>query len=165
MIGIYLLLQRWLRSRRLRTTHQYLPNCLAMHPNIESDSQSLGSTFLRTYWIFQAIFAGPISAALAISAFVRLLDLHGPLYDFVTQICTAILSAGIVFIVLVQRKLDKSYSSKSLTLKFEIAKSIFATALWVWCMLDAALGPESEFDYYKRPPRVGSAAVASIVLV
>ena len=128
-------------------------------------TQNLGSTFLQTYWLFQAIFAGPISAALAISAFVRLLDTHGPIYDFVTQVCNAILAGAIVFIVLVQQRMPASRVSKALTLKFEIAKSVLATALWVWLMLDAGFGPENEYDYYKRGPRLGSSAVASIVLV
>ena len=126
---------------------------------------NLGSTFLQTYWLFQAIFAGPISAALAISGFVRLLNTHGPIYDFVTQVCNAMLAGAIVFIVLIQQRMPANRVSKALTLKLEIAKSMLATGLWVWLMLDAGFGPENEYDYYKRGPRLGSSAVASIVLV
>ena len=127
-----------------------------------TDHQLLGSAFLRTYWLFQAIFATPIAAALAVSTFVRVLDTHGPVYDVATSLCNAILAAGIVFIVLVQRKVPVD---KNLTLAFEIAKSVLATTLWVWLMLDAAIGPQSIEDYYKRDTRVGSAAVSSIALL
>jgi hypothetical protein len=102
-----------------------------MHPADERNAQHLGSTFLQTYWLFQAIFCSPISAALAISAFVRLLNTHGPIYDFVTQVCNAILSGAIVFIVLIQQRLPAHQNSKPLTLRFEVAKSVLATALWV----------------------------------
>ena len=125
----------------------------------------LGITFLRTYWLFQALVAGPISAGLAISAFVRLFNMHGPIYDFVTHLCTAALCAAIVFIVLVQRKLPEERTSKDLTLKFEIAKSSLGTALWIWLMLDAAFGPQNQNVYYKRSTRTGSAAIAFIVLL
>jgi hypothetical protein len=136
-----------------------------MHPADERNAQHLGATFLQTYWLFQAIFSGPISAALAISAFVRLLNTHGPIYDFVTQVCNAILSGAIVFIVLIQQRLPAHQNSKPLTLRFEVAKSALATALWVWLMCDSAFGPQNEYDYYKRKPRVVSASVASIVLL
>lgn len=131
----------------------------------DMEDRRLGATFLETSWLFQAIFAGPLSAALAISAFVRLLDSHGPVYDFVTHLCTSILLAAIVFIVLIQRKQPVKQRSKALTLKFEVAKSVIATVLWIWLMMDAAFGPESYNDYYKRPSRITSASVAAVVLV
>lgn len=136
-----------------------------MQPANDSSTPRLCSTFLHTYWLFQAIFAGPISAALALSAFVRLLNTHGPIYDFVTQVCNAILAGAIVFTVLIQQRMPVTQVSKALTLRFEIAKSVLATILWIWLMMDAAFGPQNEYDYYKRRPRVISAAVSSVVLV
>ena len=125
----------------------------------------LGHHFLTTFWIFQLVFAAPISAALAISAVVRLLNTHGPLYDFITHLCTSILMAAIVFIILIQRKIGLEETSKNLTWRFELSKSIIATDLWIWLMLDAAFRPQEEYSFYGRSTRVAAASTACILLL
>jgi hypothetical protein len=48
------------------------------------------------------------------------------------------MAAGIIFIVLVQRKIQ---ATNLLTFQFEIGKSLLATGLWLWLILDSAFGP------------------------
>lgn len=92
----------------------------------------IGHVFLTRIWLFQAIVAGPTFVLLGIFAIVNLYSTYDTTYDFVTNLCTAILAAGIIFIVLVQQQLPAA--GKRLTYRFELAKSVLATALWVWLM-------------------------------
>jgi hypothetical protein len=72
----------------------------------------------------------------------------------------AIFAGGIIFIVLMQRKLG--ISNKYLTTIFEVSKSMLGTVMWVWLMLDSAFyKPEY---YYDPPNRLPRAALAFIVL-
>lgn len=68
---------------------------------------------------------------------------------------TALMASGIIFVVIVQRKV---VSTKLLTLQFEAIKTVLATGLWIWLMLDSALGRWAE----ERVPR---ATMASILLM
>ena len=76
------------------------------------------------------------------------------------------MAAGIIFIVIVQRKVS---STDLLTLQFEAAKSILATGLWLWLMLDSAFGPWKRRQYRdpsrEVPMRVARAATAAILLL
>ena len=76
------------------------------------------------------------------------------------------MAAGIIFIVIVQRKVS---STDLLTLQFEVAKSILATGLWLWLMLDSAFGPWKRRQYRdpsrEVPRRVARAATAAILLL
>lgn len=129
----------------------------------DHDADFLATTFLRTIWLFQLVVTSPIAAALGVSAVVRLLEVHGPIYDFVTSLCTALVAAAIVFIVIVQRRTFENGVSILVTLRFEALKSIFATALWVWLMVDAGVQPESYFNL--KTPRLIAAACSSVLLL
>lgn len=72
----------------------------------------------------------------------------------------AIFAGGIIFIVLMQRKLG--ISNKYLTTTFEVGKSMLGTVMWVWLMLDSAFYKPG--DYYDPPNRLSRAALAFIVL-
>ncbi|CAN9284967.1 unnamed protein product [Alternaria alternata] len=85
---------------------------------------------------------------------------------------TALMAAGIVFIVYVQRK---AIATPYQVLMFEAAKSVLATGLWLWLILDSAFGPWRvqhhdhapdtyvDPDYVKR--RVQHDALASLLLM
>lgn len=136
-----------------------------MQPTVYTSSENLGSRFLKIYWLFQAIFAGPISATLAASAVVRLSDTHVSTYGFVTQVSIAMLAGAIVFVVLIRQRTPANKVSNALTLYFEILQSTFATSRWTWLMSDARFWPENGYDYYKRGPPIGFSAVALIALL
>jgi hypothetical protein len=74
-------------------------------------------------------------------------------------------AAGIIFAVWVQYKVPMS---RKVTLYFEIAKSAFATAIWLWLILDAAFGPGIQRYYYvnyPRKPMVIRAAISVFILL
>ena len=98
---------------------------------------NLGHTFLSRAWIFQAVIASPILLTLGIYCFVAIYDGHAPIYDFVMYLGNTILAAGVVFIVLVQRKVQtemllSTEKGRRLGFWFEVGKSVMATALWAW---------------------------------
>ncbi|KPI37476.1 uncharacterized protein AB675_10374 [Cyphellophora attinorum] len=75
------------------------------------------------------------------------------------------MAGGIIFTVLLQRKIPTGKTSKSMTLRFEILKSVLATALWLWLLLDAIFGPRDHYSYYKdRSQRIMVAAISSLLL-
>lgn len=130
----------------------------------EMDNTSLGHTFLRTAWIFQAIVATPIFVFMIISAFMNYFNTVNTVYGFTTHLCTAVLAGVIIFSVLVQRKIPEP--SKRLTLRFELTKSTCATGMWMWLLLDAAFGPRNQYGwYYDRQRRVWVAAISSMILL
>ncbi|CAN9273333.1 unnamed protein product [Alternaria alternata] len=93
-------------------------------------------------------------------------------YSFFAPSMTAFMAAGIVFIVYVQRK---AIATPYQVLMFEAAKSVLATGLWLWLILDSAFGPWRvqhhdhapdtyvDPDYVKR--RVQHDALASLLLM
>ncbi|KAK5741060.1 hypothetical protein LTR17_004210 [Elasticomyces elasticus] len=124
----------------------------------------LGQLFLRTVWIFQAIAAGPIFFCLGMLAIFNMFNTFDTLYEFFTHLITALLAAAIIFIVVVQRTLPPDATSKTLTLRFEISKSILATALWLWLLFDAIFGPRNHSGYYMpRSQRIAVAGISSIL--
>ena len=130
-----------------------------------NEHQPLGRAFLTTIWVFQLVAAGPIFIWLGLAAIFNLFYTFDRAYDFITHLCTSLFAAGIFFIVLVQRKVGNSVG-ETLTLRFEIAKSGFATALWVWLMLDAVLGPDDHYGYRNtRQTRIIAAGVSVILLL
>ena len=129
-----------------------------------NNSRQLVPTFMRTVWLFQAIIAGPIFVLLGLLAVFNMFNTYGRLYDFITHLGTSLLAAGIIFIVVVQRTVGRL--EKSLTLRFEVIKSILATALWLWLLLDAIFGPSDHYGYYTpRSRRIAAAAISSILLL
>ncbi|KAF2789883.1 hypothetical protein K505DRAFT_365216 [Melanomma pulvis-pyrius CBS 109.77] len=117
----------------------------------------LDEQILRTAGLFQALAAFPIAFFLGSCAWFALFDTYsqGYFYYFFADSMTALMAAGIIFVVIVQRKV---VATKLLTLQFEAGKTVLATGLWVWLMLDSALGRWSR----ERVPR---ATMASILLV
>ncbi|KAK5683762.1 hypothetical protein LTR17_027229 [Elasticomyces elasticus] len=129
-----------------------------------ASNSHLGRLFLRTVWIFQAIAAGPIFFCLGMLAIFNMFHTFNTLYEFFTHLITAFLAAGIIFIVVVQRTLPPAETAKNLTLRFEVSKSILATALWLWLMFDAIFGPRDHSGYYMpRSQRITVAAISSVL--
>ena len=78
------------------------------------------------------------------------------------------MAAGIVFIVFVQRKTFASsrqpvqigdFTPEGLSFLFEVAKSVLATAMWIWLLLDSAVGPNAYHD------RVVTAVISGVLLL
>ncbi len=128
-----------------------------------ADHSLLRDTVLRTFWLFQLCVAAPISAALGVSAFVRLVEVHGAVYDFVASLITSLMGGVIVFILIIQRRTFEHGLHIDLTLRFEEVKSILATSLWVWEMVDAGIQPTSVWN--QRGPRLIAAGASAIVLL
>lgn len=125
---------------------------------------TIGHVFLARIWLFQAVVAAPTFVVLGMLAIVNLYNTYDTIYDFVTHLCTAILAAAIIFVVLVQKQLPGA--GKALTFRFEVAKSALATALWLWLMGDAIWGPISHGGYRRdRTMRIVSSAISSILLL
>lgn len=78
------------------------------------------------------------------------------------------MAASIIFSVYVQRK---AIISPHQYLLFEAFKSLMATGLWLWLILDAAFGPwveacrKESWCHYETGPRVTRAGLASVVLL
>jgi hypothetical protein len=83
-----------------------------------------------------------------------------------TVATTALMAAGIIFIVLVQRKI---IVSGFLTFEFEVAKSLLATGLWLWLVLDSAFGPWQNRNWMdpdtEKPRRLERSVVAFVLLL
>ncbi|KAF2660333.1 hypothetical protein K491DRAFT_688379 [Lophiostoma macrostomum CBS 122681] len=125
----------------------------------------LGQQMLRGIGIFQVIAALPTMVILGGCAYAQLFYSYERFYFFVADALNALLAAAIIFIVYIQRK---AALTPLLTLLFESLKSVFATAMWVWLILDAAFGPWKEW-YGARPGdverRVDRAALAVVLLL
>ncbi|KAI0147548.1 hypothetical protein GGR57DRAFT_255509 [Xylariaceae sp. FL1272] len=105
--------------------------------------RALGAQALITLGLFQAIIAFPVVLFLGGCAFYWLYDdyysrYYGRFYYFFSDFINALLGAGIIFIVLVQRK---TRLDRVRTLLFESTKSILATAMWLWLLFDTLFGP------------------------
>jgi hypothetical protein len=60
------------------------------------------------------------------------------------------MAAAIIFITLVQ---FRTRNPPKLTFWFEFAKSILATALWLWLVFDSAFGPwQTGWRHHGQPP-------------
>lgn len=93
----------------------------------------IGRIFLSKAWIFQAIIAGPTFVVLGMCAMFAVWETTWwTVYHFLTFTCTSIMAGGIIFLVLVQRQF--STAGKLWTFRFELAKSVLATAMWIWLM-------------------------------
>ena len=129
----------------------------------EHDHSLLRDTILRTFWLFQLCVAAPIACALGGSAFVRLVEVHGAVYDFVTSLVTSMTAATIVFLLILQRRTFEQGLHIDLTLRFEVVKSVLATSLWIWEMVDSWIQPTTVWN--QRGPRMVAAGVSATVLL
>ncbi|KAK5167674.1 uncharacterized protein LTR77_007373 [Saxophila tyrrhenica] len=127
-----------------------------------STDSLLRDTILRTFWLFQLCVSAPISCALGVSAFVRLVEVHGFIYDFIASLIPSLMAGVIVFILVIQRRMFEHGLSIDLTLKFEAVKSILATSLWIWELVDSGVQPTTVWN--QRGPRMVAAGVSAIVL-
>ncbi len=76
----------------------------------------------------------------------------------------SLFAAGIILAVWVQYKILIPHK---VTLYFEMAKSAFATTIWLWLILDAAFGPgiDSYPRYRPRQPLVIDFGISVIILL
>ena len=126
---------------------------------------AISQTFLRTLWLFQAIAASPIFIFLGLNAFGQFRGSFRSFYDYITALSTTVVDGGIIFIVLVQRKIPEDWTTVRLTLRFEIVKAVLATFLWVWLMLDTAFNPTNNYLYYDRTLRMQAVGFTSTLLL
>ena len=128
------------------------------------ENRLLGPHFLRTAWLFQAIVAGPIFFFLGIAAVLNMFNTYDTLSDFITQLCSSLLAGGIIYLVSIQRKLPDERNTAQLTLRFELAKAVLATSLWLWLLLDAIFARHYS-GYASRTRRIIAAAISSLLLL
>ncbi|KAF2430171.1 hypothetical protein EJ08DRAFT_254222 [Tothia fuscella] len=129
---------------------------------------NFGPLALRTAWLFQALAAAPTLLFLGAFAYFCVFGYGDEywLYDFIASFLNTFFSAGIVFVVLIQRKIHNP--SNELTLYFEATKSVLATVMWVWLVLDRAFGPWARYGYGGEPDRMPSvvrSAICSVILL
>lgn len=130
---------------------------------VDENNTVLRDTVLRTFLLFQLCVSAPVAASLGVSAYVRLVEVHGPVYDFVASLLTSMMAAAIVFILILQRRTFEQGLPIDLTLKFEEAKSALATSLWIWEMVDAGVQPTTMWN--RRGPRMAAAGISALVLL
>jgi len=127
----------------------------------------MGDVMLRTAWIFQAVAASPIFLGMGFFAIQKLFNTkRDRFYDFWADFFCSLLAAGIIFIVMVQAQLSFRKTSKQVTLRFEIAKALIATGLWLWQLIDAAAGPATRGGYLAVQEQLYQfAGICSILLL
>jgi hypothetical protein len=80
-----------------------------------------------------------------------------------TDLSNSLLAAGIIFLVVIQRRVHFDALGKFC---FEAMKALFATAMWLWLLLDALFAHTEDGPYYEeqRRRRIIRAGIASILL-
>ncbi|KAL5354549.1 hypothetical protein ACLOAV_000638 [Pseudogymnoascus australis] len=123
---------------------------------------------LRAAGLFQALLTTPIALTLGFLAFVELWDNYETIYRFLTYTVNGLLAAIILFILLIQDRMPTLSANISFIL--EIAKSLLATLMWLWLLLDSALADhghryrEPSNDKFLRVVRAFIAGFALLVL-
>jgi hypothetical protein len=110
--------------------------------------RTLPQRMVRTAGLFQALVALPTMIIMGSYIFQQLFNGYWAstrIYDFITFTFNAFLSAFILFIIIVQRQDAFLSLSPSYKLVFEGLKSGFATAVWLWLLLDACFGPDRRY--------------------
>ncbi|KAH8658723.1 hypothetical protein BGZ60DRAFT_125367 [Tricladium varicosporioides] len=119
--------------------------------------------FVRTACIFQAIAALPTFLWMGESTIEQLLwySYWDSIYDFTKAFFTSIIAAGILCILSVQR-----WSSMSIktTFLFEVAKTLLATALWLWLLLDSIFAPQRDYNHHPRYIKITKSAISVLVI-
>jgi len=137
-----------------------------LNHTIMARSQPLGQLFQRTNWIFQAIVAG--TTCVLLLAYFDIFDPYSTWYDFFTGLIAAMMAvpAGIIAIVVVRQKLPPENNTTKLVLRFEMIKSVLATALWLCVMMHALFGPSNQHAWRDaRPRRIAAAVISSLLLL
>lgn len=121
---------------------------------------------LRTASIFQAIAAictALIQGSWLVDLFYRQWANYS-LYDCLTAACTTLLAIAILFSILVSRN---SHNTPFSIMCFECVKTVSATALWLWLLLDSMFGPNrwKPNKPEDREKRVTLSAVSVLLLL
>ncbi|OBT44607.1 hypothetical protein VE00_05841 [Pseudogymnoascus sp. WSF 3629] len=123
---------------------------------------------LRAAGLFQALLTTPIALTLGFLAFVQLWDNYETIYRFLTYTVNGLLATIILFILLIQDRMPSLTAKISFVL--EAAKSLLATAMWLWLVLDSAFANhdtryrEPSNDRFLRIVRAFIAGFALLVL-
>ncbi|KAK4218809.1 hypothetical protein QBC37DRAFT_411591 [Rhypophila decipiens] len=135
----------------------------------------LGTVLLTRIWLFQVLISTPIALILGTCSFATLYDGYTSyVYEFCKYLGNTILAMGIIFIVLVQRKLVtggstflSSATGRKFTFWCETVKAVLATGLWGWILLDAIFHDRNFWDRYPQwyTRRIICCCIAFIVLV
>lgn len=127
---------------------------------------SLDQRMLRTATLFQAFVAVPTMLVMSGYVFVLVVFVpgHFRIYLFITAIVNALMAAGILFAVVVQRKAD-ALISKRTTFIVEAVKSGLATAIWLWLVLDSMFGPWADYGSQHPPADRGTKIMTSLISV
>ncbi|KAF7899380.1 uncharacterized protein EAF01_008593 [Botrytis porri] len=105
----------------------------------------------HTIGVFQALIAFPVMIHAGVFTFWCLtLDANFTIYEFVNALSNAFFSASILFIIITQRGGNSGDISKEFMVWLEMAKSGFASAVWLWLLVDSIFGPVHNF--YNQPP-------------
>ncbi|KFZ08893.1 hypothetical protein V502_09070 [Pseudogymnoascus sp. VKM F-4520 (FW-2644)] len=123
---------------------------------------------LRAAGLFQALLTTPIALTLGFLAFVQLWDNYETVYRFLTYTVNGLLATIILFILLIQDRMPSLSTDISFIL--EAAKSLLATTMWLWLVLDSAFAEhgnryrEPSNDRFLRVVRAFIAGFALLVL-
>ncbi|TGO20272.1 hypothetical protein BPAE_0316g00030 [Botrytis paeoniae] len=144
------------------TTHSPpLPRPLRPEP------RSLGQNMAHTVGVFQALIAFPVMIHAGVFTFWCLtLDANFTIYEFVNSLSNAFFSASILFIIITQRGGNSGDVNKEFMVWLEVAKSGFASAVWLWLLFDGIFGPvhNSYNQPQSRTPRIAQAIISFLGL-
>ncbi|KFY17007.1 hypothetical protein V492_00951 [Pseudogymnoascus sp. VKM F-4246] len=102
---------------------------------------------LRAAGLFQALLTTPIALTLGFLAFTQLWDNYDTIYRFLTYTVNGLLATIILFILLIQDRMPRLSANISFIL--EVAKSLLASTMWLWLVLDSALADHG--NRYREP--------------
>ncbi|KAM3152254.1 hypothetical protein ABEW05_007346 [Botrytis cinerea] len=136
-------------------------------PPSRPEPRSLGQNMAHTVGVFQALISFPLMIHAGVFTFWCLtLDANFTIYDFVNALSNAFFSASILFIIITQRGGNSGDITKEFMVWLEVAKSGFASAVWLWLLFDSIFGPVH--NSYNRPasrtPRIAQAIISFLVL-
>ncbi|KAF7874567.1 uncharacterized protein EAF02_008544 [Botrytis sinoallii] len=129
--------------------------------------RSLGQNMAHTIGVFQALIAFPVMIHAGVFTFWCLtLDANFTIYEFVNSLSNAFFSASILFIIITQRGGNSGDISKEFMVWLEVAKSGFASAVWLWLLFDSIFGPvhNSYNQPQSRTPRIAQAIISFLGL-
>ncbi|TGO47162.1 hypothetical protein BCON_0290g00030 [Botryotinia convoluta] len=137
------------------------------HPLPRPEPRSLGQNMAHTVGVFQALIAFPVMIHAGVFTFWCLtLDANFTIYEFVNSLSNAFFSASILFIIITQRGGNSGDISIEFMVWLEVAKSGFASAVWLWLLFDGIFGPVH--NSYNRPqsrtPRIAQAIISFLGL-
>lgn len=132
------------------------------------DLGRLGPPVVRTAWVFQALIVGPAFIFTGQELFWTMWQYYHEswlVYPALRYLGFGILTAGIIFVLIVQWSYSSPHPKAFRAL--ETSKAIFATAAWLWLLLDAIAYIPDYYDPYCRFRRkkIVLTAVSVVVLL